>query len=230
MLGRGINMCGRFTLTVDSQQLMSYFQLQVFPDHYMPSFNIAPSQPVLAAVESNGVRRAGYMKWGLVPYWVKDLKKWRPFINARSESLTEKKSFKHLLAKRRCIIFADSYYEWKIENGKKTPYRILKTDGIPFAFAALWDRNQFCDSELVTCTILTTNANEKVQEIHDRMPVILDGQDALEIWLNTKEYPFEETKELLKPYPQDRQKFYRVSDLVNSPKNNMQKCILPLIN
>jgi len=221
-------MCGRFTLTVDLPYVVDYFRLQSIPDHFSPSFNIAPSQSVLTAVEQNDERRAGYMKWGLVPFWVKQPKKWKPLINARSESLTDKSSFKHLVEKKRCIIFADSFYEWKVENGIKTPYRIMKADGKPFAFAALWDRNRESDTELITCVILTTNANEKVRKIHERMPVMLDNEEAWETWLNTKEYPYLKAKELLKPFPIEEQKLYVVSSLVNSPKNNTKECILPV--
>lgn len=224
------NMCGRFTLTVDLQDVVDYFQLQFIPDHFSPSFNIAPSQLVLTAIAHNGERRAGYMNWGLVPYWVKQPKQWKPLINARSESLTDKSSFKHLVEKHRCVIFADSFYEWKVENGKKTPYRIMKDDGKPFAFAALWDRNQEGDTELFTCVILTTSANEKVRNIHERMPVMLDNEEAWETWLNTKEYPYAKAKELLKPYPMENQKLYVVSSLVNSPKNNGEECIRPLFS
>lgn len=220
-------MCGRFTLTAEKEQLIDAFQLEFFPDEYEPSYNIAPSQQVLAAVQSNSIRRCGYIKWGLVPCWVKDTKKWKPLINARSETLTEKASFKHLLNKNRCIIFADSFYEWKMEAGKKTPYRILTKTGKPFAFAALWDCNRTRSKDLVTCTILTTSANEVVKNIHDRMPVILDTKDAVEIWLNVEEFDFHEAKEVMVLYPAINQKLYPVSKLINSPKNNYPDLILP---
>lgn len=220
-------MCGRFTLTVEKEQLIDAFQLEFFPEEYEPSYNISPSQQVLAAVHTDAGRRAGYLKWGLVPFWVKDTKKWKPLINARSESVAEKASFKHLVNKRRCIIFADSFYEWKTEEGRKTPYRILTKSEKPFAFAALWDRNRTETSDIVTCTILTTSANELVKDVHDRMPVILDNEEAVEVWLNVDEYNFNDAKEVMDPYPANKQKLYPVSTLVNSPRNNTPDLLLP---
>lgn len=221
-------MCGRFTLTAEKEYLIDAFHLEFFPEEYEPSYNIAPSQQVLAAVHSDSGRRAGFLKWGLVPFWVKDSKKWKPLINARSESLTEKPSFKHLVNKKRCVIFADSFYEWKTEAGKKTPYRILTKSEEPFAFAALWDRNQTNTTDIVTCTILTTSANEVVKDVHDRMPIILDNDEAIEVWLNVDDYNFNDAKEVLVPYPATEQKLYPVSSLVNSPRNNTPDLLLPI--
>ena len=112
-------MCGRFTLTVGPDDLIDEFQLELFPEDYQPSYNIAPTQQVLTAIHSKDGRRAGYMKWGLIPFWVKDPQKWKPIINARAETLEEKASFKHLLDRRRSILLADSFYEWKVIGGKK---------------------------------------------------------------------------------------------------------------
>lgn len=221
-------MCGRFTLTGNKEELIEEFDLQYFPENYVPSYNIAPSQQVLAAVEAVGGRRAGYLTWGLIPFWVKDIKKWKPFINARSETVAEKMSFKHLVNKRRCIIFADSFYEWKTVNQQKTPYRILTKNNKTFAMAGLWDRNEYNGREIVTCTILTTVANPVVKQIHDRMPVILENDEAVEIWLNTKEYSFETARQVMKPYPEQQLQVYPVSPIVNSPKNNTIDCIRPL--
>lgn len=220
-------MCGRFTLTANREELIERFQLDLFPVDYMPSYNVAPSQQVLTAVQAQDRRRAGFLKWGLVPFWVKDPKKWKPLINARAESLHEKASFKHLLAKRRCIIFADSFYEWNSRGGKRVPFRILLKEERPFAFAGLWDRNQHGDRVLTTCTIITTEANEKVSTVHDRMPVILQD-DAIERWLDTERFNYDEVRDLLRPFPADRMTLYRVSTLVNSPKNNDPECIMPV--
>lgn len=221
-------MCGRFTITVNKEELIEQFTLQLFPEDYSPSYNVAPSQKVLSAVHAAGGRRAGFLKWGLVPFWVKDPKKWKPLINARSESLHEKPSFKHLLAKKRCVIFADSFYEWSIRDGSRTPYRILLTDGKPFAFAALWDRNRHGEQEITTCTIITTSPNEKMATVHDRMPVILQGE-AVEKWLNTERYPYQEVKDLLRPLDNDAITMYQVSTIVNYPKNNSPECIKRVI-
>lgn len=221
-------MCGRFTLTSGPDFLINYFQLEFFPEDYSPSYNIAPSQSVLSVVWSNHGRRAGYIEWGLIPHWVKDPKKWKPLINARLETLEEKASFKHLLNRRRCILLADSFYEWKKVGDQKIPYRILKKDENPFAFAALWDRNSIGEKERITCTIITTEANAIVQEVHNRMPVILDEDEMIEAWLNVKDVPYTEVRDRLMPYPADKQKLYPVATIVNSPKNNSPDCILPV--
>ncbi|WP_062356600.1 SOS response-associated peptidase [Bacillus kwashiorkori] len=220
-------MCGRFTLTVEQEMLIDSFDLLTFPDDYMPRYNIAPTQNILAAVHTDSGRKAGFLRWGLVPYWVKDTKKWKPLINARVESLTEKASFKHLLNKRRCIIFADSFYEWKVdENGKKIPYRFMKKDEAPFAFAGLWDRKQTTsNNSVVSCTIITTQANELVKDVHERMPVMLTEKEAIESWLNTTKYSFRDAKDMLQSFPSNSQKCYQVSLAVNNVKNDNLDCI-----
>ncbi|WAA11067.1 SOS response-associated peptidase [Fervidibacillus albus] len=221
-------MCGRFTLTTDRDDLIETFQLSFFPDEYDVSYNIAPTQPILAAVQGRDGRRAGFLSWGLVPFWVKDRKRWKPLINARSETISEKRSFRHLLLRRRCVIFADSFYEWKNEGKKKIPHRIMMKDGRPFAFAGLWDRNENSDGKLTTCTILTTKANETMQTIHERMPVILYELDQIDTWLNVEKYSFDEAKTVIGQLPDERTKLYEVSTIVNSPKNNRKECILPV--
>lgn len=221
-------MCGRFTLTVEPFELMDGFQLELFPEDYQPSFNIAPSHNILAAVQSNSGRKAGFLKWGLVPYWVKESKQWKPLINARAETIAEKASFRHLLNQKRCIIFADSFYEWKAVGGQKSPYRIMRRDDKPFAFAGLWDRNSNSPKSQVTCTIITTDANPMVQNVHDRMPVILESASAIEAWINVKEASFQEAQSYIKPLPEELMKLYEVSSLVNSPISNGIECIQPI--
>lgn len=145
-------MCGRFTLTMNSEEIMKAFDLEA-PINWNPSFNIAPTQDVLAVVHDGEKNRAGKMRWGLVPSWAKDLSIGNKMINARLETANEKPSFKRLMAKRRCLIVADSFYEWKEEDGEKRPYRILTKDKRPFAFAGLWDRYREGDQTYITCTI-----------------------------------------------------------------------------
>jgi len=223
-------MCGRFTLTVDRDDLIEQFALDLFPEEFSLRFNVSPTQPILSAVQSKEGRRAGYMKWGLVPYWVKDIKKWKPLINARSETIDEKASFKHLLQKRRCIVFADSFYEWKkTEAGEKIPYRIYLKNKKPFAFAGLWDRHNQGQVQTVTCTVLTTEANDVVKEVHDRMPVIFTDEHAIHQWLNVHEYTYKEVEELLKPLDSSFMDKYIVSSVVNSSKTDDQRCIEPMI-
>lgn len=222
-------MCGRFTLTVHPEELMEQFSLDLFPDDFQFRYNIAPTQPILTAVQKDGKRRAGYIHWGLVPSWVKEPKNWKPLINARSETVHEKASFKHLLNKRRCIIFADSFYEWKkSKDGHKIPYRIFLKSKKPFAFAGLWDRNH-SNRHPITCTILTTKANHIIQEVHDRMPVIFTDEVAIQKWLNVEEHPFDELTSLMAPIESEWMEKYVVSSIVNNTRNDNEKCIEPIV-
>ncbi|RDI43074.1 SOS response-associated peptidase [Falsibacillus pallidus] len=212
-------MCGRYTLNASKEDLIEQFLLDDFPELFEPSYNIAPTQNVLGAVQKKNERKAGYIKWGLVPYWVKDMKKWKPLINARAESIEEKPSYNKLLEKRRMIILADSFYEWSTIDGSKQPYRIQLKEKRPFAFAALWDRN----NEDTTCTIITTEANEDMAGIHERMPVILKDDSAIHHWLSDS--PFHDVKHLLIPIEDGSLTNYAVSSLVNSTRNVSKECI-----
>ena len=219
-------MCGRFTLTVDPTELAQLFAINEFvADAYEKSYNIAPSQKVLSVIESKGKRKAGLLQWGLIPRWA-DPTKMKPFINARSETLNEKRSFRHL-NRNRCVILADSFYEWKREDGKKKPIRFMLNDGKPFAFAGLWDRYQREGQTVYTCTIITTPPNQLVESVHNRMPAILDDQSISE-WLSPENREWSQLQALLKPYAAEKMKKYEVSSIVNSPKNNSVECIKPL--
>jgi putative SOS response-associated peptidase YedK len=223
-------LCGRFTLTVPFEEVKEQFLIDEVVNEWEPRFNVAPSQIVLSLISSGGKRKAGPIQWGLVPFWVKDERTWKPLINARSESLDEKASFKHLLNKRRTAILADSFYEWERKDGKKQPHRFMLKNKEPFAFAGLWDRKENDDSSVVSATIITTTANELVSPVHDRMPVILKGEDSISKWLSTGEYRFSEIKHLLKPISAEEMTVYKVSEEVNSPKNDFQSCVEPLQN
>lgn len=223
-------MCGRFTLTVPYEELIEQFLIDEVVDEWGQRFNVAPSQMVLSMISNKGKRRAGPIQWGLVPYWVKDSRKWKPLINARSESLEEKSSFKHLLNKKRTAILADSFFEWERTDGKKQPYRFILKDKEPFAFAGLWDRQDSGESSVVSSTIITTEANELVSPVHGRMPVILKGEESIHRWLSTGEYTFSDVKDLLQPFPAELMTKYKVSQEVNSPRNDFQACVEPLEN
>ncbi|HWO76301.1 MAG TPA: SOS response-associated peptidase [Bacillus sp. (in: firmicutes)] len=212
-------MCGRYSLTLDAEDIIEMFLIDEFlAEEWRPRYNIAPSQKVLGAVEVNGKRRAGYFYWGLTPKWIKEPQKWKPLINARSESLLEKISFKDLVNKRRCILFADGFYEWRRKGQDKQPFRFFRKDKQPFAFAALWDVNEVSGEKKPSCTILTTSPNEMVGPIHDRMPVILK-EEQLSLWLD-HQVPYEQIQSQLAPYPADEMDVYQVSEQVNSPKND----------
>lgn len=215
-------MCGRFTLTASLEEVMERFDIQeeFSEDSFRPSYNIAPTDHVLAVVNDGQHNRLGQLKWGLVPSWSKDEKSGSRMINARSESVAEKTSFKQAFQKRRCLVVADSFYEWKKTDDGKIPYRIKLNSGGLFAMAGIWERWNSPDGEaLSTCSILTTDANDTMADIHDRMPVILEPE-AEQIWMNPVIEDTAALQDLLKPYPDDQLEMYEVSTKVNSPKNN----------
>ena len=220
-------MCGRFTLTVSPEELQAAFPNFVIPGDIPPSYNIAPSQPIPVVV-NDGKNQLDFFRWGLIPSWTKADKIGKfSLINARSETAHEKASFKTSFRRRRCLILADGFYEWsKSTSGKgKTPYYITLRDQSPFAFAGLWDIWNSPEGDILkSACILTTNPNELVQPIHDRMPVILPSE-SFDFWLKTEEGSQEEFQPLLKPYPADLMQAYPVSTYVNSPKNNSPQCL-----
>jgi putative SOS response-associated peptidase YedK len=194
-----------------------------------PRYNIAPTQkaPVVRA-KADGSVELFMPRWGLVPYWAKDIAIGNRMINARSETAAEKPSFKSPFRRRRCVVLADGFYEWKSADGAKQPFHIHLDGQRPFVMAGLWDRWTKGDEGVVeSFTILTTEANERVRELHDRMPVILDPE-ACDTWLDpTLDEPAELTA-LLRPYEADRMGFFPVSKQVNSPRNEVAECIRPI--
>ncbi|HYK73956.1 MAG TPA: SOS response-associated peptidase [Pseudoneobacillus sp.] len=216
-------MCGRFTLTATLEQLMDRFDIEYFmnEEDYFPNYNIAPSQSVLAVINNGAANKMGYLKWGLIPSWAKDPSISNKMINARGETLIEKPSFKYAYQKKRCLILADSFYEWKKSDSKsKTPMRIkLKSDDL-FAMAGLWEKWISPEGKSIfTCTVITTTPNALVHEIHDRMPVILKREDE-KFWLDPSITDTNLLNPLLKPLDMELMEAYEVSSLVNSPKNN----------
>lgn len=217
-------MCGRFSLTTDEYLLNERFRLAGGIEPYVARYNCAPTQN-LAVIIANEPRQLRYFRWGLIPFWAKDEKIGNKMINARAESITEKPSFKHAFKQRRCLIPADGFYEWKNQNGK-TPFRIkLKNDQL-FAMAGIWEAWKNPEnSTIYSFSIITTAANELMQSIHERMPVILP-QESEEIWLNSNKQ--DELLALLKPYDQDQMYAYEISKLVNSPSNDNPAVLLPM--
>ncbi|HLS90021.1 MAG TPA: SOS response-associated peptidase [Limnochordia bacterium] len=222
-------MCGRFTLTPSAQVLMDELGLLWIPEDYRPRFNVAPGQLILAARDGDQGRKGAMLKWGLVPPWAKDPSIGSRMINARSETVAEKPSFRRAFDRRRCIIPADGFYEWRKDGKVKIPMLFRLRGGRPFAFAGLWEawRPRSGKGEtLFTCTILTTAANELVQPVHDRMPVILP-KEAIDLWLD-RDVPGEGVRGLLAPYPAEEMEAYEVSPRVNSVKNDDPLCIEPV--
>jgi putative SOS response-associated peptidase YedK len=217
-------MCGRYTLATPVRRLAEQFGFDDSSVEISPSYNVAPTQSVAAVLEEGGRRRLEVLRWGLIPPWADDPQIGSRMINARSETVAEKPSYRRAFRERRCLIPADGFYEWQRTNGAKQPYYIHMEDGTPFAFAGLWESWKG-DAEIRSCTILTTGANALVGEIHERMPVIV-APDAYDVWLD----PASERDELtglLAPYPEEEMEAYPVSRFVNSPSNNDPRCVEP---
>lgn len=221
-------MCGRFSLTTEIHKLQERFFLENSESlEFQLSYNIAPGQRVLAVVKGGQKNKAGFLHWGLVPSWAKDKKIGNKMINARAETLQEKVSFRRLLERRRCLILADSFYEWKVEEGVKKPIRFVMQDQQPFAFAGLWDRWNHNGVELVSCTVITTQPNELVKDVHNRMPVILKKEHEQK-WIDQEVQDLSYLTSILTPFDARSMKAYEVSSSVNSPRNNDVTCITPI--
>ena len=221
-------MCGRFSQSMDVSKMASRFKIKkpVFP--VSPRYNVAPSQKVPVVINL-GERSLELFNWGMIPCWAKDSSIGNRMINARAESIAEKPSFRKPFKRTRCLVPADSFYEWKLdENGKtKTPMRIVLKSRDPFAFAGLWDTWKDLEGKVIrSFTIITTNANDSLKSIHKRMPVILKPKDE-EAWLAQNE-EVSKLIHLLKPYPDKEMEAYPISKIVNSPRNDNEGCIKPL--
>ena len=221
-------MCGRFTLTVDIEELIERFPFDVERLAYKPRFNIAPTQLVLV-YGSRGPMSADYMHWGLVPFWAKDRSFGRRVINARVESLLDKPSFRGPIRTRRCLVLADGFYEWKKRGNQVEPMRITLKSEEPFGFAGLW--NTWKDStsgELeYSCTIITTQSDGLLASIHDRMPVIIP-KESEKAWLAPDLVDPQIAMSLLQSGSQQEMVAYQVSALVNSVTNEQSECVNPV--
>jgi putative SOS response-associated peptidase YedK len=221
-------MCGRFALTVDPAGLQNAFPEFAFPAQYAARFNIAPSQPILA-LPNEGTNKVEFFIWGLIPSWAKDPSIGSRMINARAETLAEKPAFRSAYKYHRCLIFANGFYEWQAQPGvkSKVPHFIQLKSGNPFAFAGLWEHWQSPDGSAIrTATIITTEPNELMAKLHNRMPVILPA-DVYTQWLDSAPQQPARLQQLLAPFPAGEMEAYPVSTLVNSPANDLSECILP---
>ena len=217
-------MCGRFTLTQDIQTIARTImspRTVAIPSTLQvgPRYNIAPTQDVIAVI-NNGSLHLDMLRWGLIPSWSKEENVGSRMINARAETLAEKPSFKRLLHGKRCLVVTDGFYEWRQESGtkSKTPMYITLKNKEPFAFAGLWDSWRSPDGQQVrTCTIVTTEPNELLATIHNRMPAIL-APEGREIWLDSSLHDERALLPLLVPYKTDEMAARPVSRLVNDPR------------
>lgn len=239
-------MCGRFTLSQSAETLAQAFQIQSFPD-LEQQYNIAPTQMVATVLcNSDNKREFQQLRWGLIPSWAKDIGIGVKLINARSETVAEKPAFRAAFKHRRCLVMADGFYEWQQQGKtaespasgekrlssppdkvKKQPFYFRLQDAQPFGFAGLWEQwESQSGKKIASCTILTTVANELLQPIHDRMPVILSHQD-YDLWLDPQVKQSNHYTHILRPYPAVEMSAYPVSTVVNNPRHNSSECITP---
>ncbi len=231
-------MCGRFTQKSGLNDIAEAFPFVVLPNEEVagdgpaslavePRYNVAPTQEVLVVTDAD-MPRIETLVWGLVPHFATEAKGGPPLINARSETVATKPSFRDSFRERRCLVFADGFYEWQTTDAGKIPMYVRLANGEPFAFAGIWDAwrdpsGPMDAPPLRTCAILTTDPNPMLREIHDRMPVILTGA-AAERWIDRREL-VPALEALCEPYPADRMEAYPVSTLVNRVANDDPRCI-----
>ncbi len=236
-------MCGRFYLTTDAQTLSEHFKapatapaLLLVPASMQasgnldltPRYNIAPSQAIPAIRQGETGRELVMLRWGLIPFWAKDKKIGYKMINARAETVASKPAYRAAFRRRRALLPASGFYEWQPVDGGKQPYSI-RTNGDLFAFAGLWEYWKGEGGEPIeSCTIIVTEANDKLKTIHDRMPVILDPEDYA-TWLDPEIQDPKRLEPLLRSYPGDRMNCYPVSHKVNNPRVDGPECIEPVL-
>ena len=222
-------MCGRFTLIADPNQLREIFPWLNIPYPLKPRYNIAPNQPA-AIIPNDGKSTLDFFIFGLIPSWTKDTENIYKKINARAETIEQKPSFRNAFKRRRCLIPASGFFEWQKQNksNRKQPFYIRMKNNKPFAFAGIWEVWNAPDGSIVkSFAIITTQPNELLKDIHNRMPVILPP-DKWEQWLSPEEIPAKQLKPLLKAYPPEELVAYPVSTTVNSPENDRPECIIPI--
>jgi putative SOS response-associated peptidase YedK len=231
-------MCGRFVSASPPDELARYFGAEIDDGELEPSFNVAPTNEVYAVRARDDARKLVTLRWGLVPFWAKDLKIGSRMINARAETVADKPAFRKAYQRHRCLIPADGFYEWaKIPGAKaKQPYFIHRSDGEPVVFAGLWERwrPRLEDGKTIdesadpieTCTILTCTPNADMASIHDRMPVLLPPS-VWDDWLSV-ETDLDYVQSLLRPAPDDLLTLVPVSTAVNSVRNKGEELIRPL--
>jgi len=228
-------MCGRYGISVTKKELNEYlnehYHIEVLDENItLPRYNIGPGQEVISLINDGTKYRVGLLKWGLVPSWSKDERIGSKMINAREETLSQKPSFKKSFVQRRCIIIADGFFEWYRTTSTKTPYYFYLKNNKIFGFAGLWTSYEREDgSKLHTCTIVTTKANSLMQDIHDRMPVILTEESA-KIWLDPNIRDLNALQSLLTQYDSEEMQLHQVSTRVNKVENDDSEIIKPFVS
>jgi putative SOS response-associated peptidase YedK len=221
-------MCGRFVQYSNPEVYASAFAVEALFDA-RPRYNLAPTQPVLAVRQAEtGAREIVPLRWGLVPAWSKGPDNRYSMINARAETVDTKPAYRNAFKRRRCLIPSEGFYEWKAGEQGKTPYLIRRTDGEPFGMAGLWETWRNPDGEpLESCTVIVTDANDLVRQLHDRMPVVLAPEDYT-AWLDPETKDLVHLKALLRPALPDPWTLVEVSRKVNSPKNDSPDLLEPV--
>jgi putative SOS response-associated peptidase YedK len=224
-------MCGRYTITVEEEMLFARFKVKEYGGQYSPRYNVAPTQnnPVVLVNEENK-RIMTQMRWGLIPFWSKEESIGNKMINARIETINQKPSFKTAFMKRRCLVPADGYYEWKKlrTSGKRPPFRIVLKSRELFVFAGLWDAWKNEEGDIISSyTIITTEADDLVGQIHPRMPIILRPENE-DKWIDPNTRDLKTLMGLLKPHPSDLMEMYEVSPIVGRANIDMAELIQPV--
>jgi putative SOS response-associated peptidase YedK len=220
-------MCGRFVQYSDPGIYASCFDAEAFPAA-APRYNVAPTQPVLVVRKTDERRELVPLRWGLIPSWSKGPESGYSMINARAETVASKPAYRNAFKYRRCLIPTEGFYEWRKEGRAKTPFLIRRADGEPFGMAGLWERWRGTEGETIeSCTIIVTEANAVVQELHDRMPVILAPEDYA-AWLDPENKDADGLRRMLRPADPAPWMLREVSRKVNSPKNDSPELIEPV--
>jgi len=219
-------MCGRYVITSSPEAIQALFGLRGQVD-FPPRYNIAPTQPIPVVRLADGERRLELMRWGLIPAWVKDPRQFSLLINARGESVNDKPAFRNAMRRRRCLVPADGFYEWKRDGERKRPYFAHAKNG-PIAFAGLWEAWTGPNGEeMDTVCIVTTAANRLLTRLHDRMPVVI-APEAFDMWLDCDRVDAELAATLIAPAPEDLFEAYEISTAVNRTANDGPHLIAPL--
>ena len=230
-------MCGRYSLSTPLDELVESFEVsEVVPGDYAPRFNVAPTDRAPVVVQAPSGRRLGALRWGLVPPWARDASVGNRMINARSESVATRAAFRDAFQRRRCLVPADGFFEWmsaEAEGGagrgrpRKIPFWVHRPDRAPFALAGVWERWRAPDGEtLKSFAILTTDANERLRPLHDRMPVVIPPESRA-LWLERGADP-EALARLLRPLPDDALEAWPVTPRVSTPGFDHPSCLEPV--
>lgn len=210
-------MCGRYSFTTSKEKVKKSFGVLHFDKEFKNSYNIAPTHAAMVISNQDPTRLVS-MEWGIVPYWARDGKNSGKLINARAEDINSKPSFRIPIRRQRCLVLADSFYEWKKNGSDKTPYRIMPKEGNALAMAGVWDK---WGEDLYTFSIITVAPNEEMSKVHNRMPLLFTDKESQEKWLS--ELSLKEVGAMLQTPQDDLLTMYPISNLVNSPANNSLK-------